>query len=232
MLIDCIRIIPVTSADIKLETLQYSITQKVVKFLPNSWPPNKIGVLQLFQCRRESLSVIDDYLMFADHVIPTKLKQVVLKELHSVHPVINQMKAIARCVVYSPNIDASIEHAIKSCIQCWLLANTGHIQSDHGLWCTLIFLALSIALVFWSCRCPRCPFKMAINLSNATDTHSTIAILRWLFCQHGLPVTQVSDNGLFHHFCISCCITHIQDPPCHPQSNIQTEYFVDTFKVL
>ena len=47
------------------------------------------------------------------------------------------------------------------------------------------------------------------------DTCSMIAILKRLFSQHGQLETLISDNGsqftseTFHHFCSSCCITHV-----------------------
>lgn len=97
--------------------------------------------------------------MFADCVIvPTKLRQAVLKQLHSRHQGINRMKAIAHSVVYWPNIDTDREHTIKKVasnawkhrkIHFGLFTHTGPTQSDHGLGCTLILLALSMALFFW-----------------------------------------------------------------------------------
>ena len=74
-----------------------------------------------------------------------------------------------------------------------------------------------------------------ILLTSATAT-ATIAALRCIFSQHGLPEIVVSDNGTqfssaqFHDFCQQHCIKHIFSPPYHPQSNGQAERFVDTFK--
>ena len=54
-----------------------------------------------------------------------------------------------------------------------------------------------------------------------TDTRSTIAVLKRLFSQHGLPETFVSGNDsqftseTFQHFSSSCCITHVRSPPNH-----------------
>ena len=117
-LTDCIRTIPVTRKDIKQET-QDPMIQKVCGFLHHSWPPNLTGDLQQFKRYSGSLSVIDGCLMFADRVVvPTKLRQAVLRQLHSGHPGINQMKSIAHSVVYWPNIDTDIEHTVKRFIQC------------------------------------------------------------------------------------------------------------------
>ena len=79
-LTDCIRTIPVTRMDIKQETQQDSMIQKVCGFLQHPWPPNLTGDLQQFKRRSGSLSVIDGCLMFTDRVVvPTKLRQTVLK---------------------------------------------------------------------------------------------------------------------------------------------------------
>ena len=132
-LTDCIWTILVTRIDIKQETQQDPMIQKVCGFLQHSWLPNLTGDLQQFKRRSGSLSVIDGCLMFADRVVvPTKLRQAVLRQLHSGHPGINQMKSIARSVVYWPNIDINIECMVKRCIQLGLWIPTGHIQSNHG----------------------------------------------------------------------------------------------------
>ena len=117
-LTDCIRTIPVTRMEIKQET-QDPMIQKVCGFLRHSWPPNLTGDLQQFKRRSGSLSIIDGCLMFADRVVvPTKLRQAVLRLLHSGHPGINRMKSIACSVVYWLNIDIEIERTVKRCIQC------------------------------------------------------------------------------------------------------------------
>ena len=65
------------------------------------------------------------------------------------------------------------------------------------------------------------------------DTRSTIAVLKWLFSQHGPLEILVSDNGsqftseTFQDFCSSCCITCVRPPPYHPQSNGQVGCFVN-----
>ena len=68
-LTDCIRTIPVTRMEIKQETQQDPMIQKVCGFLRHSWPPNLTGDLQQFKRRSGSLSVIDGCLIFADRVV-------------------------------------------------------------------------------------------------------------------------------------------------------------------
>jgi transposase InsO family protein len=61
-------------------------------------------------------------------------------------------------------------------------------------------------------------------------------MLNGLFYTFGSPENLVSDNGSqfasqeFQDFCKSLGINHIFTAPYHPQSNGQSERFVDTFK--
>ena len=153
--------------------------------------------------------------MFADHVVvPTKLRQAVLRQLHSGHPGIKQMKSIARSVVYWPNIDIDIERTVKRCIECMeMQKNPTRIVDSHwtypeqpwsrihvdfaGSINGLSFLVVVDAHSKWP----------EIFPMQQTDTQSTITVHRRLFSQHGFPETLVSDNGSqfmsesFQQFC-------------------------------
>ena len=96
--------------------------------------------------------------MFADHVvIPMKLRKAVLKQPHSGHPGINQLKAIAHSVVYWPNVDSDIEKTVKSCVPCMeaqknplqLWTPSGYSQDNHGAVYMWVLQALLMAWVFW-----------------------------------------------------------------------------------
>ncbi|BHF84837.1 hypothetical protein SprV_0902798900 [Sparganum proliferum] len=69
---------------------------------------------------------------------------------------------------------------------------------------------------------------------NPTTASATIAFLRRIFSQHGLPEFLVSDNDsqftstTSEDFCREHNIKHLRSPPYHPQSNGQAERFVDT----
>ena len=59
----------------------------------------------------------------------------------------------------------------------------------------------------------------------STSTSSTIAVLRHVFAQAGLPHQLVSDNGpvSFSSVCKSNRIKHTWCAPCHPSSNSLAE---------
>ena len=51
-------------------------------------------------------------------IVPAKLRQKVLQELHRDHPGIVRMKALARSHVWWPNLDKQLEESAKSCTAC------------------------------------------------------------------------------------------------------------------
>ena len=67
-------------------------------------------------------------------------------------------------------------------------------------------------------------------------SRQTVAALRKMCAQHGVPETIVSDNGPqftsleFRKFCAANAVNHILAPPYHPQSNGWAKRFVDTLK--
>jgi transposase InsO family protein len=73
-----------------------------------------------------------------------------------------------------------------------------------------------------------------ISVSNKTS-RQTVAILRKMCTQHGVPETIVSDNWTqftpheFREFCKANAISYILSPPYHPQWSGRAELFVDTF---
>ena len=73
---------------------------------------------------------------------------------------------------------------------------------------------------------------------SSTMSQQTVAILRKLCAQHGVPEKIVSNNGTqftshkFREFCKANAVIQILSPPYHPQSNGWAECFVDTKRDL
>ena len=51
-------------------------------------------------------------------VVPTKLRERVLEELHQGHSGVVRMKALARSYVWWPSIDKAVEECAKKCASC------------------------------------------------------------------------------------------------------------------
>jgi len=189
----------------------------------------------------ESLTIEQGCVLFRERVvIPTALRTKVLKLLHQGHPGIQRMKSLARNYAYWPGIDHEIEmvrvsgpcaaaakQPLRATLHSWAPATPWeriHIDfaGPH--------LGRNFIIVDSYSKYPD-----VISVANTTS-RQTVAILRKLCAQHGVPETIVSDNGTqftsheFKEFCKANAIIHILSPPNHPQSNGRAERFVDTFK--
>ena len=92
----------------------YIIATKLVGLAINLTHSNKD--LKPYWDRRLELTTEGQCLLWGTRVvIPNKLYPTVLNELHSGHPGIVRMQAIARSYVWWPGLDKAIEHQVKSC---------------------------------------------------------------------------------------------------------------------
>lgn len=245
ILVDAIRVLPVTAEVIERVTKEDKLLLAVSEYLKSSWPA-KIDddLLKIFFNRRESLCEVDGCLLFNDRVvIPLSLQSKILQQLHVAHPGIVRMKALARSYVYWPNIDKDITDFVHNCSRCastakapvktelssWPKASNvwSRVHIDFaGEFQGLYYLVIVDSFSKWP----------EIFIMPNTTTSATISKLRELNALFGNMDIIVSDNGSqfisgqFEDFCIDEAIYHIKSPPYHQQSNGQAERFVDTFK--
>ena len=241
---EAIRALPVTATDIQQATQEDELLSQVIDYVRDGWPATSFtGDLQQLYLRRDTLSVINNCLMFGERVvIPSALRRVALRQFHYSHPGINRMKSLARGFAYWPKMDEHIEDIVKNCSRCqqaakhpcrespvpwppstspWIRLHVDFAGPINGAY----YLVLVDSYSKWPEIIPLRPTATA-----------TVNALERLFCQFGLPKTLVSDNGtqftsaIFHDFCKRYAIEHMFSPPYHPQSNGQAERFVDTFK--
>ena len=72
-----------------------------------------------YQTRKDELSVQDGVLLCGSRIIvPSKMRQCVLDELHESHPGIVKKKSLARHYVWWPKMDADIEQVVRACDAC------------------------------------------------------------------------------------------------------------------
>ncbi|BHF63607.1 hypothetical protein SprV_0200660100 [Sparganum proliferum] len=242
---DAIQGIPVTAADIRHATEQDPVLRQAITYVQTCRPTTALaGDLRQLFLRRASLSVVDSCLMFADRVvIPSSLRPTVLRQFHAAHPGTSRIKSIARSFAYWPGIDGDIDDLVRRCSRYQQAAKMpprqppvpwepperpwSRVHIDFaGPLNGVSYLILVNAYSKW-------PEIARLNPATAS---ATIAFLRRIFSQHGLPEVLVSDNGSqftsssFEDFCRQHNIQHLRLPPYHPQSNGQAERVVDTFK--
>ena len=109
--------LPVSASDVKRETRRNPTLSKVLDLTLNGWtykPQDER--LKPFYMRRNELSVQDGCLMLGIHVIiPIKLRNKVLDELHVGHIGIVKMKELSRSFFWWPKLDNDIEQLARKC---------------------------------------------------------------------------------------------------------------------
>lgn len=187
---------------------------------------------------------MQDCLMWGQRVIvPPNLRQQVLEDLHTGHPGVVKMKALARSYVWWPNIDSQIEEKSKTCMSCQQNQRAPSLSPLHpwswpeGPWQRIhidfagpfegrMFLVVVDAHSKWP----------EVQVMDSVTSSKTIQALRTIFSRFGVPETLVSDNGPqltseeFECFLKSNGIKHICSAPFHPATNGLAERFVQTFK--
>lgn len=236
--------LPVTSAQIKLETSRDPTLAKVLELTVKGWPAkNTVGLPEYFS-RREQLSVCHGCIMWGTRiVVPPKLRPYVLEALHEGHMGVVKMKSLARSYIWWPGIDLQIEEMAKLCNGClerqkqpppapvhsweWPTAPWQRIHVDYaGPFLDRMFLVVVDAYSKW---------PEVFIVKNATST-KTVEVLRTLFARTGLPERLVSDNGCqftseeFQSFIRRNGIRHTTSVPYHPATNGLAERFVQSFK--
>ncbi|XP_031635639.1 uncharacterized protein K02A2.6-like [Contarinia nasturtii] len=176
-------------------------------------------------------------------VIPKKLQQNVLNELHLSHFGVVKTKALARSYVYWPNLDKDIENLIKRCESCqlarpspekselipwkptdsaWKRIHIDYAGPVHGFYLLIVVDSYSK----W----------IEVFKTKQMTTSFTISKLRETFSRYGLIDTLVSDNGTqftsyeFKEFVKENGIKFILIAPGNPSSNGQAENTVKTVK--
>ena len=94
------KVLPVKAAQIMAAMRSDAILSKVLYYLRHRWPDKVSDALVPFSRRRDELSIEGDCILWGTRVVvPTKLRERVLEELHQGHSGVVRMKALARSYV-------------------------------------------------------------------------------------------------------------------------------------
>ncbi|XP_036335034.1 uncharacterized protein K02A2.6-like [Rhagoletis pomonella] len=238
---------PVVDAKhIAVQTAKNADLAKVLSWALRGWPPNmsRSDRLYPFYVRRQEISSLKGCLLWGNRtIIPTESRQVVLSALHTGHPGIVRMKALARSYGWVPKMESEIEDIVKMCAPCQATRHENahapvhwwettknpwsrlHVDFDGPFQGKIFFIVVD-SFSKW----------LEVFLVKSTSSQSAIKPLRSLFATHGLPDEIVSDNGTaftsdeFKTFMQDNLIRHIRCAPFHPSSNGQAERMVQTTK--
>ena len=244
LLLDHLANSPVTVNGIRTWTRRDPVLAQVLQFVEQGWPNHCDSTLSAYSSRKTELSVLDGCILWGSRVVvPENGRHVVLQKLHSAHPGMTKMKALARMYVWWPGLETDIEESVRLCNECQLnQSNPPTAPLNPWNWPSRPWARLHIDYAG--------PFESRYLLI-LIDAHSkwieafpaaspsssvTIDLLRSVFAQFGLPETIVSDNGScfvseeFQQFLKSNGVKQVNSAPYHPSSNGLAERAVQIVK--
>ena len=226
------------------ETAKDPILAQVMRFVKEGWPHAFSEELKDFKKLENSLSTENGCVFYGLRVIiPSTLRNHILKLLHLGHFGMQRMKQLARSTVYWPRIDFDIENLCRKCtsrgqfqnkpdkpsIHPWMMPEKpwSRLHLDHAInFLGRNWLVLVDAYSKYPC----------IHPTTSTSSKSTTAILEQEFAHFGYPHTLVTDNATtfmsqeFQAWCKQRGIVHLTGAPYHPATNGAAERLIQSFK--
>ncbi|XP_061709472.1 uncharacterized protein K02A2.6-like [Cydia pomonella] len=218
---------------------------RVLNAAESGWPAKcDDPELQPYWVRRHELYSEAGCIMWGYRmVIPTALRNDVLRELHIGHFGVVKMKSLARSYVWWPGIDAEIEKTCRECTTCaleapapakaapqawpyleevWSRLHMDFLGPLHGM----TYLVVVDSSSKW----------IEVKQMTRTTADDVIRVLREIFARFGLPKMMVSDNGPpftsgeLTQFMQFNGIKQTYSPVYHPSSNGAAEGAVKLVK--
>lgn len=236
--------LPVTAEQVGKATRTDPILSKVRRFTKSGWPHQVRECLKPYWHRRNEITVEGDCILWGIRVIiPKKLQEDILRELHRDHQGIARMKANARSYVWWPGLDKSLEQISRECRACKLTKSMPAVAPLHPwVWPSHPWQRLHIDFagpfkgrMFFVLVDAHSKWPEVVEMKSTT-AEKTIEVMRTLFGSYGIPEQVVSDNGPqftsdeFTEFMRRNRVKHIKSSPYHPSTNGLAERFVQTFK--
>ena len=242
--------IPIKAMDwkkIQQATEDDPIFQGLKSMIINGWPDHKSSLpseLQPYWQVKDDLYIANEVVLYNEHiVIPAELQTKALALLHESHQGIEKSKMRAKSTMFWPGIGQDIEDSVEKCPIC--LTHRNQQQKEPLLphpvperpWQKvgsdiLTFQNVDYLLVvdYYS----KYPEIIKIEDKSAG---TIIAKMKAIFARHGIPEELMSDNmpyasKEFHQFASEWNIKLTTSSPLYPQSNGQSERFVQTVKQM
>jgi len=112
---------PFTVNNICKWTRRDPLLAQVLQFIEQGWPHKCDSSLSAYSSHNTELSVQDGCNLWGSRVVvPPQDQQVVLQELHTAHPGMTKIKALARMYVWWPGLESDIEESVQLCDECQL----------------------------------------------------------------------------------------------------------------
>lgn len=195
---------------------------------------------------RNQLSIDDGLIVFGCRLlIPVKLRQSALLQLHAAHQGTTRTKLRARQVVYWPGIDNDIDNIILTCKLCQdslpshppepMVPKQRPSRSFQEIAIDFCSHGGHQFLIVVDC-CTDWP-EIIFMGKNTTAAHLT-SVLLGVFSRYGAPDIIWSDQGpqftsqIFQSFAKEWGFKHVTSSPTYPQSNGKAESAVKSMKKI
>ena len=226
------------------ETAKDPILSQLMRFVKEGWPHAFSEELKDFKKLENSLSTENGCVFYGLRVIiPSTLRNHILKLLHLGHFGMQRMKQLARSTVYWPRIDFDIEDLCRKCTSCGQFQNKSDKPSIHPWmmpekpWSRLhLDHAINFLGRNWLVLVDAYSKYPCIHPTTSTSSKCTTAILEQEFAHFGYPHTLVTDNATtfmsqeFQAWCKQRGIVHLTGAPYHPATNGAAERLIQSFK--
>lgn len=237
--------LPLSLEDIKEETANDAVLSKLMEALSNEAMENLTeSQFQPYVRRVSEIAVVQGIVLWNDRVvIPSTMRNLILKQLHITHLGTSKMKSIARSYFWWPGLDKEIEEITKSCSACkensnspekaplipWKITKNvwSRIHLDYaGPKWGFYFLIIVDSRSKW----------LEVFKTKTITAEFTIEKTRETLARHGLCDICVSDNGSqftskeFRDFLNANGVIQRLTPPGYPKTNGQAENSVRTVK--
>ena len=226
------------------ETAKDPILSQLMRFVKEGWPHAFSEELKDFKKLENSLSTENGCVFYGLRVIiPSTLRNHILKLLHLGHFGMQRMKQLARSTVYWPRIDFDIENLCRKCTSCGQFQNKPDKPSIHPWmmpekpWSRLhLDHAINFLGRNWLVLVDAYSKYPCIHPTTSTSSKSTTAILEQEFAHFGYPHTLVTDNATtfmsqeFQAWCKQRGIVHLTGAPYHPATNGTAKRLIQSFK--
>ena len=222
------------------------VLNKLAHTVQNGWPEHRSNLdeqLIPYWNFREEIALTCGLLVKGTRIIvPEGLRQEILTQLHYSHLGIEKTRLLARGAVYWPNINADIELAVKSCIQCQENQSTKSPdvliphEIPHTAWSTLGMDVFYINKMPYLCIIDYLSKFPVIHQLGDHTAECLIDTCKDIFSEYGIPRRIMSDAGSnfnsqqFISFCRRLDISTSLSSSYHHSSNGQVENCIKLIK--
>ncbi|XP_057302761.1 uncharacterized protein K02A2.6-like [Hydractinia symbiolongicarpus] len=216
-----LSVVSISWDTIATETSKDPTMRQLRESLENSFQDGdctrRVKASQFWQYR-DSLHVLDDSIMYRDHVvIPSSLGGRVLQVLHSAHQGVSAMESRARPIVFWPGMTNDIQAIRHNCKSCNRNAPFTSSYTSCTGYCTFDTVRINLCR-FFRFHCfsllagRRSSFRLGRSLQGSTKhspANGLISALRKLFATFGVPEELSSDGG--PEFCATHTSTFLKN---------------------